>query len=115
MTGEQLESVFIVEKENMIDVKTKPILIMESKPVDVSVINQPILAKRCKGMGYEHYILPAYKGVHINEILGYCSPCWIRQLVADNYGPTSQNVHKTKSYSDSKINPRSGSCSNDTL
>jgi len=50
-------------------------------------INQ-IKAKRCRGPGYEHYFLPAYFGPKFHETLGYCKPCWMRQLVADNYAPT---------------------------
>ena len=53
-----------------------------------------ILNKRCKGPGHPHYILPAYKGVHINEILGYCKPCWIRQLVAENSFPSTPGIAK---------------------
>ena len=57
-------------------------------------MKEVILSKLCKGKGYPHYILPAYKGVHINEILGYCRPCWIRQLTADNYGPMTFGAAK---------------------
>mgnify|MGYP001609887145 CR=1 FL=1 len=86
MIGEKKESAYIVEQENMNYVEEKPISIMGNKDVFV-----PVQAKRCKGPGYEHYILPAYHGPKINEILGYCKPCWIRQLIADNYYPSTPN------------------------
>ena len=80
----------------------------------LAMSSEVILSKRCKGPGHPHYILPAYKGVHINEILGYCMPCWIRQLVYENNSPMVLSP-KRKPYSDSKINPNSGPCSNETL
>lgn len=76
-----------------------------------------IQAKRCKGPGHAHYILPAYKGVHINEILGYCSPCWTRQLIAENYQATNpESIRRTRPYTDSKINNKNFvQCGVDTL
>ena len=75
---------------------------------------ETIQAKLCKGKGYPHYILPAYYSPKLCETLGYCKPCWMRQLIADNYGSMT-SLPKTKPFKDSKINPGSGPCSNETL
>lgn len=50
-----------------------------------------------------------------NEKYGYCKICWENDFKTINPNITTPDTHYTKSFKDSKINPTSGPCSNDTL
>ena len=65
---------------------------------------------------YPHGILESSSNLgKYFDRLGYCGIC--RALAfTDNMGPTNpEPIRKSKSFPDSKINKRSGPCSNDTL
>ena len=84
--------------------------------MSISVNSSVDLIKRCKGnwLSVEHYILPNIP-MKINEKHGYCKICWENDF-KDNFTSTNaESINYKKTFKDSKINPKSSSCSNDCL
>lgn len=67
-------------------------------------------------LGYEHYILESKSEIgKYFDRLSICGVCRSRGFL-DNTSPSnSQSVRRGAPYADSKINPKSGPCGNDTL
>ena len=81
-----------------------------------SVNSSVDLIKRCKGnwLSVEHYILPNIP-MKINEKHGYCKICWENESKENHSSTNAESIRHKKSFSDSKINTKSSSCSNDCL
>ena len=80
-------------------------------------INESISTiKRCKGnwLSVEHYIISNVP-MKENEKHGYCGICWENDFKDNITSTNSEPMRKSKPFKDSKINPKSGSCSNDCL
>lgn len=75
-----------------------------------------ILSKPCKNPlhMYPHDILPG-KGLKPLELLGYCGVCSNLAFNSNTSPNTPIGIRNKPSYPDSKINRKSGTCSNDTL
>lgn len=66
-------------------------------------------------MKLEHWVFPS-RPMKKNERYGYCSVCWTNIGKTTNYSGTDWGMAQGRaSYPDSKINPKSGPCSGDTL
>ena len=87
------------------------------RPLSLSICDQTSkIPFRCKGnwISLEHYVIPTVP-MRKNENYGYCKICWEIGFKDNIGGANPENMTKKASFSDSKINPNSGPCGNDTL
>lgn len=84
--------------------------------MSISINASVDLIKRCKGnwLSVEHYILPNIP-MKENEKYGYCPICWENDFKENMTSTNSESINYKKPFRDSKINPNSGPCGNDTL